>query len=173
VFNILLQVLDDGRLTDGQGRTVDFRNTVIVMTSNLGSHLIQEMGGKEDYSQIKSAVMELVGQHFRPEFINRIDDSVVFHALNKEQIANIASIQISYLQKRLQQQDITLTLNPKALAHLAEAGFDPVYGARPLKRTIQQQLENPLAQALLLGQFKPGESIAVSLEKERLLFKNA
>ena len=162
VFNVLLQVLDDGRLTDGQGRTVDFRNTVIVMTSNLGSHLIQEMGVKHNYEQIKTAVMELVGKHFRPEFINRIDDSVVFHALTKEQIANIASIQIGYLQQRLQLQNITLQLTPEALAHLAEAGFDPVYGARPLKRTIQQQLENPLAQALLNGQFQPGQTIVVS-----------
>lgn len=171
VFNILLQVLDDGRLTDGQGRTVDFRNTVIVMTSNLGSHLIQEMGNKKSYEQIKEAVMELVGQHFRPEFINRIDDSVVFHALTKEQIANIASIQIDYLKQRLQQQNITLRLTPEALAYLAEAGFDPVYGARPLKRTIQQKLENPLAQALLTGQFKPGESVVVSLVDEQLQFK--
>lgn len=171
VFNILLQVLDDGRLTDGQGRTVDFRNTVIVMTSNLGSHLIQEMGNKKSYEQIKEAVMELVGQHFRPEFINRIDDSVVFHALSKEQIANIASIQIDYLKQRLQQQNITLCLTPEALAYLAEAGFDPVYGARPLKRTIQQKLENPLAQALLTGQFKPGESVVVSLVNEQLQFK--
>lgn len=171
VFNILLQVLDDGRLTDGQGRTVDFRNTVIVMTSNLGSHLIQEMGSKKNYEEIKTAVMELVSQHFRPEFINRIDDSVVFHALTKEQIANIASIQIDYLQKRLQQQNITLQVTPEALAYLAEAGFDPVYGARPLKRTIQQKLENPLAQDLLTGQFKSGESVVVSLVDGHLQFK--
>ena len=170
VFNILLQVLDDGRLTDGQGRTVDFRNTVIVMTSNLGSHLIQDMGSKLNYEQIKAAVMELVSQHFRPEFINRIDDSVVFHALTKEQIANIALIQISYLQQRLQQQNITLHLTPDVVAYLAEAGFDPVYGARPLKRTIQQKLENPLAQALLTGQFKPGEVIEVSLAEGQLKF---
>ena len=171
VFNILLQVLDDGRLTDGQGRTVDFRNTVIVMTSNLGSHLIQDMGSKFNYEQIKTAVMELVGQHFRPEFINRIDESVVFHALTKEQIANIASIQISYLQQRLQQQNISLSITPEALAYLAEVGFDPVYGARPLKRMIQQKLENPLAQALLTGQFQPGESVVVSCENDQLLFK--
>lgn len=170
VFNVLLQVLDDGRLTDGQGRTVDFRNTVIVMTSNLGSHLIQDMGGKLNYDQIKAAVMELVGQHFRPEFINRIDDSVVFHALTKEQIANIALIQISYLQQRLQQQNISLHVTPEALAYLAEAGFDPVYGARPLKRTIQQQLENPLAQALLTGKFQPGESVRVSFVDGKLQF---
>ncbi len=171
VFNILLQVLDDGRLTDGQGRTVDFRNTVIVMTSNLGSHLIQAMGKTEGYDEIKTAVMELVGQHFRPEFINRIDDSVVFHALTKQQIANIAAIQIGYLQQRLQQQNIALRLTPEALAYLAEAGFDPVYGARPLKRIVQQKLENPLAQALLTGQFKSGDLIVITLNAEHLEFK--
>ncbi|MDP3561106.1 MAG: ATP-dependent chaperone ClpB [Legionellaceae bacterium] len=170
VFNILLQVLDDGRLTDGQGRTVDFRNTVIVMTSNLGSHLIQEMSSKS-YDEIKTAVMELVGQHFRPEFINRIDDSVVFHALNKEQIANIASIQIGYLQTRLHAQNITMHLESNALTYLAEAGFDPVYGARPLKRTVQQKLENPLAQALLNGQFKSGDIIKVTLKAGQLHFE--
>ncbi len=170
VFNILLQVLDDGRLTDGQGRTVDFRNTVIVMTSNIGSSLIQEMGAKLDYEQIKAAVMDLVSQHFRPEFINRIDDSVVFHALTKEQIANIATIQIGYLQQRLHQQNIALQISSEALAHLAEAGFDPVYGARPLKRTIQQKLENPLAQSLLTGQFKPGDKINVLWKDNHLQF---
>jgi ATP-dependent Clp protease ATP-binding subunit ClpB len=170
VFNILLQVLDDGRLTDGQGRTVDFRNTVIVMTSNIGSHVIQEMSSKP-YEAIKAAVMELVSQHFRPEFINRIDDSVVFHALSKEQIANIASIQINYLQQRLKQQDITLEVTPEALEHLAEAGFDPVYGARPLKRTIQQKLENPLAQALLTGKFQSGETVVASWKDDKLEFK--
>ncbi|KTD09189.1 endopeptidase Clp ATP-binding subunit B [Legionella gratiana] len=170
VFNILLQVMDDGRLTDGQGRTVDFRNTIIVMTSNLGSNLIQEMGNKFKYEQIKEAVMEMVRQHFRPEFINRIDDTVVFHALVKEQIAKIAAIQISYLQKRLKQQDIHLVVTQEALTHLAEAGFDPVYGARPLKRTIQQQLENPLAQALLTGRFKSGETIDVTYQDGEMKF---
>ncbi|MDP3705538.1 MAG: ATP-dependent chaperone ClpB [Legionellaceae bacterium] len=172
VFNILLQVLDDGRLTDGQGRTVDFRNTVIVMTSNLGSHLIQDMGSKSSYEDIKIAVMELVGQHFRPEFINRIDDSVVFHSLTKEQIANIALIQISHLQGRLHSQNIKLDVTPDALSYLAEAGFDPVYGARPLKRTVQQKLENPLAQSLLTGQFIPGDTIKVSLKDGHLVFEN-
>lgn len=172
VFNILLQVLDDGRLTDGQGRTVDFRNTVIVMTSNLGSHVIQEMGGKALYNEVKAAVMELVGQHFRPEFINRIDDSVVFHALTQDQIANIARIQIDYLQQRLKLQDITLTVSTDALLYLAEKGFDPVYGARPLKRSIQQKLENPLAQALLMGEFKPGDTIKVGHAGDELTFKN-
>ncbi|HAT8180487.1 TPA: ATP-dependent chaperone ClpB [Legionella pneumophila] len=162
VFNILLQVMDDGRLTDGQGRTVDFRNTVIVMTSNLGSQLIQEMSSKFNYDQIKAAVMDLVSQHFRPEFINRIDESVVFHSLTREQIAKIAAIQINYLHHRLKQQNITLEVTNDALSHLAEAGFDPVYGARPLKRTIQQKLENPLAQSLLTGKFKSGETIVVS-----------
>ena len=170
VFNILLQVLDDGRLTDGQGRTVDFRNTVIVMTSNLGSHLIQEMGGSAPYEDVKKTVMELVGQHFRPEFINRIDDSVVFHSLTEAQIASIASIQISYLQKRLSQQDIILNVAPDALHYLAEVGFDPVYGARPLKRSIQQKLENPLAQSLLTGKFKPGDVINVTCVDGELVF---
>lgn len=170
VFNILLQVMDDGRLTDGQGRTVDFRNTIIVMTSNLGSNLIQEMGNKFKYEQIKDAVMEMVRQHFRPEFINRIDDTVVFHSLAQDQIAKIAAIQISYLQKRLKQQDIHLDVTPEALAHLAEAGFDPVYGARPLKRTIQQQLENPLAQDILTGKFKAGETIKVTYKEGAMKF---
>lgn len=172
VFNILLQVMDDGRLTDGQGRTVDFRNTVIVMTSNLGSQVIQEMGSQSTYDEIKNAVMVLVGQHFRPEFINRIDETVVFHSLEKEQIAKIASIQISYLHNRLKQQGIQLEVSTDALAHLAQAGFDPVYGARPLKRTIQQQLENPLAQALLNGKFKSGETIKVTYKEGVLVFKS-
>ena len=171
VFNILLQVMDDGRLTDGQGRTVDFRNAVIVMTSNLGSHLIQDMAAKLTYDQMKSAVMDLVGQHFRPEFINRIDDSVVFHPLAKEQIASIAAIQINYLKQRLFAQDIGLELSTEALSHLAEAGFDPVYGARPLKRTIQQKLENPLAQALLTGRFKSGDTIKVDWRDQQLQFE--
>lgn len=171
VFNILLQVMDDGRLTDGQGRTVDFRNAVIVMTSNLGSQIIQEMRTQFDYEQIKAAVMELVSQHFRPEFINRIDETVVFHPLGKEQIAKIAQLQINYLHKRLKEQNINLDVTPEALAHLAEAGYDPVYGARPLKRTIQQQLENPLAQSLLNGRFKSGEAIEVSYQNHALQFR--
>lgn len=171
VFNILLQVLDDGRLTDGQGRTVDFRNTVIVMTSNLGSHIIQEMSAKQSYEEIKNAVMELVSQQFRPEFINRIDDSVVFHALNKLQIANIASIQIDYLKQRLHAQDIQLEITDEALAFIAEAGFDPVYGARPLKRTVQQKLENPLAEALLHGEFSINDTIMVKLKDHSLSFE--
>lgn len=170
VFNILLQVMDDGRLTDGQGRTVDFRNTIIVMTSNLGSHVIQEMGSKYSYEEVKNAVMELAGQHFRPEFINRIDDTVVFHSLAKAQIAKIADIQIEHLRKRLGQQEIHLDVSPEALAHLAEAGFDPVYGARPLKRTIQQQLENPLAQSILSGKFKSGDTIHVGYQDGLMQF---
>lgn len=164
VFNILLQVMDDGRLTDGQGRTVDFRNSVIIMTSNLGSHLIQDMATKLSYEQLKEAVMATVAQHFRPEFVNRIDDSVVFHPLDKAHIAAIASIQISHLQQRLQEQNITLVVDNSSLQQLGDAGFDPVYGARPLKRVIQQKLENPLANALLAGEFKPGDTVYVGWE---------
>jgi ATP-dependent Clp protease ATP-binding subunit ClpB len=170
VFNVLLQVLDDGRLTDGQGRTVDFRNTVIVMTSNLGSQMIQEMTGEENYAAMKSAVMEVVGGHFRPEFINRIDDVVVFHPLGREQIRAIASLQIDILRKRLEDRDIGLQLTDAALDLLGEAGFDPVYGARPLKRAIQNQLENPLAQEILAGRFAPEDVIQVDAGDDRLEF---
>ncbi len=170
VFNILLQVLDDGRLTDGHGRTVDFRNTVIVMTSNLGSQAIQEMAGDENYEQIKETVMQVVGQHFRPEFINRVDDVVVFHPLMKEQIRAIADIQIDYLRKRLLERDMGLELTTAALDKLGEAGFDPVYGARPLKRAIQQRIENPLAQAILGGQFLPGDTILVDVQEGEMSF---
>ncbi len=171
IFNILLQVLDDGRLTDGQGRTVDFRNTVIVMTSNLGSHLIQDMTGKEDYSEIKTAVMGIVSQHFRPEFINRIDEIVIFEPLGKEQIRQIADIQIEYLRSRLKAQNIELEITDKALDKLTEAGYDPVYGARPLKRTIRQMIENPLAEELLSGKFGPGDVIQVVLKEGKFDFK--
>ncbi|MCR9191655.1 MAG: ATP-dependent chaperone ClpB [Gammaproteobacteria bacterium] len=171
VFNILLQVLDDGRLTDGQGRTVDFRNTVIVMTSNLGSHLIQEHSRSKSYDEIKTMVMDLVGEHFRPEFINRIDDSVVFHSLSQDEIIHIAEIQIQYLKQRLSDQGMTLNLSKEALNYLAETGFDPVYGARPLKRVILQTLENPLAQSLLSGAFKSGDTIDVSLKDTTLEFQ--
>ncbi|HYQ71825.1 MAG TPA: AAA family ATPase, partial [Gammaproteobacteria bacterium] len=170
VFNVLLQVLDDGRLTDGQGRTVDFRNCVIVMTSNLGSQMIQEMAGEEQYDRMKSAVMEVVGSHFRPEFINRIDDVVVFHPLGREQIRAIAGLQVGILQQRLQERDITLQLTDAALDRLGESGFDPVYGARPLKRAIQTQLENPLAQEILAGRFGPGDTIRVDVQEGRLTF---
>ena len=170
VFNVLLQVLDDGRLTDGQGRTVDFRNTVIVMTSNLGSQMIQEMSGEENYEAMKSAVMDVVGSHFRPEFINRIDDVVVFHPLGREQIRAIASLQIDILQARLQEREIGLQLSEAALDLIGEAGFDPVYGARPLKRAIQSQLENPLAQEILAGRFGPGDLVQVDVQDGQLVF---
>jgi ATP-dependent Clp protease ATP-binding subunit ClpB len=170
VFNVLLQVLDDGRLTDGQGRTVDFRNTVIVMTSNLGSQMIQEMVGTGDYEAMKIAVMEVVGQHFRPEFINRVDETVVFHPLGREQIRAITVIQIGYLRQRLADRDIGLDITQAALDRLGEAGFDPVYGARPLKRAIQQQLENPLAQEILSGHFASGDVIRVDVAGDGLTF---
>jgi len=170
VFNILLQVLDDGRLTDGQGRTVDFRNTVIVMTSNLGSNLIQELSGEDQYDEMKAAVMDVVGQHFRPEFINRVDDVVVFHPLLREQIHSIAKIQLAHLHARLADRDIGLEVSDAALDLISEAGFDPVYGARPLKRVIQQQLENSLAQDLLSGRFKGGDTIKVNVEGDVLSF---
>jgi ATP-dependent Clp protease ATP-binding subunit ClpB len=173
VFNVLLQVLDDGRLTDGQGRTVDFRNTVIVMTSNLGSGRIQELAGAENYARMKSEVMEIVGQHFRPEFINRIDDVVVFHPLEAEHIRKIVDIQLEYLRRRLAERDIALVLEPAARDRLAQAGFDPVYGARPLKRAIQQQLENPLAQRILRGDFGPGDTIRVGASDGGLSFDKA
>ena len=164
VFNILLQVLDDGRLTDGQGRTVDFRNTVIIMTSNLGSHLIQEMNGG-DYEAMKLAVMEVVATHFRPEFINRIDETVVFHALGKEHMQGIANIQLQRLRKRLGERDLGLDISPAALAQLVEVGYDPVFGARPLKRAIQTHLENPLAQRILAGDFVPGSTVHVDYKE--------
>ncbi len=170
VFNILLQVLDDGRLTDGQGRTVDFRNTIVVMTSNLGSHLIQEMVG-ESYDKMKDAVMNVVGQHFKPEFINRVDDCVVFHSLNKKEIRKITKLQVGQLVKRLKLHDLSLEVSDKALDLLAEAGYDPVYGARPLRRAIQQKLENPLSKAILGGEFMPGSFIGVDCSKGQLSFK--
>src|SRR5579883_1572876 len=173
VFNILLQVLDDGRLTDGQGRTVDFRNTVIIMTSNLGSQVIQEYAGEKNYARMKSAVMEIVQQSFRPEFINRIDDIVVFHPLGTEQIRSIVDIQLVYLRKRLQERNMDLTLDDAARDLLGEAGFDPVYGARPLKRAIQQQIENPLAQRILKGEFAPGDRVRATAREGQILFSKA
>ncbi len=164
VFNVLLQVLDDGRLTDGQGRTVDFRNTVIIMTSNLGSHLIQEMN-YDDYEAMKLAVMEIVSAHFRPEFINRIDETVVFHALGKEHMQGIATIQLARLRKRLAERELGLEISPAALAQLVEVGYDPVFGARPLKRAIQTHLENPLAQRILAGDFLPGSTVHVDYKE--------
>ncbi len=173
VLNVLLQVLDDGRLTDGQGRTVDFRNTVIVMTSNLGSQVIQEMAGEENYDAMKSAIMDVVGSHFRPEFVNRIDDLVVFHPLGREHIRKIVDIQLSYLQARLAERDIRIQLSDAARDKLADTGFDPVYGARPLKRAIQQHIENPLAQEILQGSFKSGDVITVGVTNDRLDFQIA
>ena len=170
VFNVLLQVLDDGRLTDGQGRTVDFRNTVIVMTSNLGSQVIQELAGEENYDEMKSVVLEIVGGHFRPEFVNRVDELVVFHPLLREQLHRIAGIQVQYLRDRLAARDIGLELSEAALDKLAEAGFDPVYGARPLKRAIQHSIENPLAQEILTGRFDSGDVIRVDTKDNAFVF---
>ncbi|MHB1947601.1 MAG: ATP-dependent chaperone ClpB [Gammaproteobacteria bacterium] len=173
VFNILLQVLDDGRLTDSHGRTVDFRNTIVVMTSNLGSSLIQEISVKGDYFAMKEAVLREVGQHFRPEFMNRIDETVVFHPLDEEQIKQIAEIQIVRLRARLAERDLGLTLSKGAMDYLAAAGYDPVYGARPLKRAIQQYIENPLAQEILSGKFLPGDVIQVTEKAGKLKFAKA
>jgi len=170
VFNVLLQVLDDGRMTDGQGRTVDFKNTVIVMTSNLGSQMIQQMTG-DDYQVIKLAVMAEVKSYFRPEFINRIDEVVVFHALDEKNIASIARIQLNYLEKRVAQMEMKLEVSDAALLELAREGFDPVFGARPLKRAIQQQIENPLAKEILSGRFGPKDIIRVDVESGRIVFE--
>jgi ATP-dependent Clp protease ATP-binding subunit ClpB len=166
VFNILLQVLDDGRLTDGQGRTVDFKNTVIVMTSNIGSPIIQSMVG-QDPQDIKDAVWDELKTHFRPEFLNRIDETVLFHGLDAQHIARIADIQLAILSARLRKMDLSLEVSPQALAELAKVGFDPVYGARPLKRAIQQRIENPLSKLLLEGKFMPKDGIAVSVDPVR------
>jgi ATP-dependent Clp protease ATP-binding subunit ClpB len=173
VFNILLQVLEDGRLTDGQGRTVDFRNTVIVMTSNLGSDIIQQKAGEENYESMKSAVMEVVGTHFRPEFINRVDEVVVFHPLAKSQIQGIARVQVDILGKRLKEQDMALSLDDAAMELLAAVGYDPVYGARPLKRAIQRMIENPLAQRLLRGDFVSGDTVRGQVKDGALVFSKA
>jgi ATP-dependent Clp protease ATP-binding subunit ClpB len=177
VFNILLQVLDDGRLTDSQGRTVDFRNTVIIMTSNLGSQQIQEMssginGEGVGYEGMKNVVMDIVSQHFRPEFINRIDEAVVFHPLAREQIREIAKIQLQHLDQRLHEHDFTMQISDEAIDMLGKAGFDPVYGARPLKRAIQQYLENPLAQMILRGDYMPGDVIKVTVKDSELQFES-
>ena len=172
VFNVLLQVLDDGRLTDGQGRTVDFKNTVIVMTSNLGSQMIQQMAG-QDYQVVKLAVMGEVKTHFRPEFLNRIDEIVVFHALDEANIAAIARVQLKNLEKRVQEMDMDIQFSDAAVAELAKAGFDPVYGARPLKRAIQQQIENPLSKAILEGKFGPKDTILVDSKGGGFSFEKA
>ncbi len=170
VFNILLQVLDDGRLTDGHGRTVDFRNTVIVMTSNLGSNLIQEMTADSEYATMKEVVMHEVSQHFRPEFLNRIDEVVVFHALIKDQINAIATIQLDRLRHRLAEQELALTISDSAINYLGSAGFDPVYGARPLKRAIQDEIETPIAEKILAGEFLPNCVIRVDIINDKLSF---
>jgi ATP-dependent Clp protease ATP-binding subunit ClpB len=171
VFNVLLQVLDDGRLTDGHGRTVDFRNTVIVMTSNLGSQQIQSMAGEENYGAMKAAVLEVLKDHFRPEFINRVDELVVFHPLTAPQVREIVRIQLHYLTGRLAERDMVLAVSDGALDRLAATGFDPVYGARPLKRAIQQEIENPLAQEILKGAFGPGDRILAEVAGDRLSFR--
>ncbi len=180
VFNILLQVLDDGRLTDGQGRTVDFRNTVIVMTSNLGSQQIQEIAASgidedspEAYTQMKAAVMGVVQAHFRPEFVNRLDEIVVFHPLDKAQILEIARLQTQYLARRLRERQIDLEISDAALVLLGNTGFDPVYGARPLKRAIQQQLENPLATKILSGEFATDDTVHVDAQRGQLVFRKS
>ena len=172
VFNVLLQVLDDGRLTDGQGRTVDFRNCVIVMTSNLGSEEIQNMAGEENYAAMKAAVMQTVAGYFRPEFINRIDETVVFHPLGQEEIRVIARIQLDGLVKRLAERDLAMQISAAALDELGQVGFDPVYGARPLKREIQKSIENPLAQALLAGQFSAGDQINIDVDAQKAFVFN-
>ena len=172
VFNVLLQVLDDGRLTDGQGRTVDFKNTVIIMTSNLGSDVVQLLAGDDNYDLMKSSVMDVVSSHFRPEFINRVDEVVVFHPLAKDQLRGIANIQLALLSKRLADLDLTLQVDDAVLDRLLEAGFDPVYGARPLKRVIQRLIENPLAESILAGKFAPGVEIIGRLVEEDIVFLN-
>jgi ATP-dependent Clp protease ATP-binding subunit ClpB len=170
VFNVLLQVLDDGRLTDGQGRTVDFKNTVIVMTSNLGSHQIMQMAGKPS-EEIRDAVWVEVKQHFRPEFLNRIDETVVFHALDQRNIEAIAKIQLKVLESRLEKMEMKLDVSPAALVEIAKAGFDPVFGARPLKRAIQQKIENPVAKLVLEGRFGPKDVIPVNVENGEFVFE--
>jgi ATP-dependent Clp protease ATP-binding subunit ClpB len=172
VFNALLQVLDEGRLTDGQGRTVDFKNTVLVMTSNLGSHMIQQMADS-DYGVVKLAVMGEVKTHFRPEFINRIDEVVVFHALGEDQIKSIAGIQLGVLKARLAKMDYGFEISDAAIGELAKVGFDPVYGARPLKRAIQSEIENPLAKSILEGRFAPKDTIRADYRGGRMVFEKS
>ena len=172
VFNVLLQVLDDGRMTDGQGRTVDFKNTVIVMTSNLGSHMIQQMAGS-DRGLIKTTVLAEVKTQLRPEFVNRIDEIVVFHSLDEKNIRNIAKIQMRYLEERLAKMEMRLQVSDAVLAELAKAGFDPVYGARPLKRAIQAGIENPLAKLILEGRFAPKDTISAEWHKGAIRFVKA
>jgi len=173
IFNILLQILDDGRLTDGKGRTVDFKNSIIVMTSNLGSNLIQDKALKDNYSDMKSEILNAVNNHFKPEFINRIDDLVVFRQLSEADIGKIVDIQFSYLHDRLLEHQLNISLSEGARKKLSEVGFDPIYGARPLKRAIQQRLENPLADQILRGNFVSGDTIKIGIIDDRLEFLHA
>jgi ATP-dependent Clp protease ATP-binding subunit ClpB len=170
IFNLLLQVLDDGRLTDSQGRTVDFKNTVIVMTSNLGSDVIQMLSGEEDYEVMKSAVMDVVNLNFRPEFINRVDEAIVFHPLKKDEIKKISQIQVKLLADRLDEQDISLDIEDSVYEKISDLGFDPTYGARPLKRSIQNLIENPLAKKILNGDFTAGSSISCTIKDGQIIF---
>jgi ATP-dependent Clp protease ATP-binding subunit ClpB len=170
VFNVLLQVLDDGRLTDGQGRTVDFRNTLIVMTSNLGAEYLVALGENEDTDAVRDQVMAEVRSHFRPEFLNRVDEIILFHRLKREHMAHIVDIQMQRLAKLLEDRKITVVLEPKAREWLAEKGYDPAYGARPLKRVIQKELQDPLAEMILSGQVKDGEQVVISADKQGLTF---
>ena len=173
VFNVLLQVLDDGRLTDGQGRTVDFRNTLIVMTSNLGSEYLVQLGENEDIDKVRDQVMAEVRAHFRPEFLNRVDEIILFHRLKREHMGRIVDIQMLRLQKLLEDRKIVLTLEPKAREWLADKGYDPAYGARPLKRVIQKSVQDPLAELILSGKIKDGEKVAISAGKQGLVFNGA
>src|SRR5207249_744346 len=171
VFNVLLQVLDDGRLTDGQGRTVDFKNTVIVMTSNIGSQQIQEMTGKRaEEWEIEAAVKDMLKQYFRPEFLNRIDETIVFHPLSKEQLTKIVDVQLNQLRKRLASRNLRLEVSAEAEKLIADEGYDPVYGARPLKRVIQQRIENPLASRILRGEFAEGDTIRIDIDSAKREF---
>jgi ATP-dependent Clp protease ATP-binding subunit ClpB len=172
VFNVLLQLLDDGRLTDGQGRTVDFRNAVVIMTSNLGSQQIQEMANR-DFEDVQTVVQQVLRDNFRPEFLNRVDETIVFRSLTKEQLAEIVDIQVTWLQKRLAERKLGLSLTEAARRLLAERGWDPVYGARPLKRTIQRLVQDPLAMRLLEGDFAEGDSVEVDAEGGGLRFRKA
>jgi ATP-dependent Clp protease ATP-binding subunit ClpB len=173
VFNVLLQVLDDGRLTDGQGRTVDFRNTLIIMTSNLGAEYLVQLGEGEDTDKVRDLVMAEVRSHFRPEFLNRVDEIILFHRLKREHMGRIVDIQIEHLQKLLEDRKISITLDAKARDWLAEKGYDPAYGARPLKRTIQKSVQDPLAELILSGKIKDGEKVKVSAGRDGLVFNGA
>jgi ATP-dependent Clp protease ATP-binding subunit ClpB len=172
VFNVLLQILDDGRLTDGQGRTVDFKNVVVIMTSNVGSQYITDLEDEKDEEAMRNRVLESLRSQFRPEFLNRVDDIIIFHRLSREQIKLIVDIQLKRLQKRLAERNIELVLTESAKEFLAKEGYDPLYGARPLKRVIVQRLENPLALKIISGEIKEGEKISVDAKKEGLIFRN-